>query len=92
MPHFPLSAWYAAAYDVELKRALLPRTICNHKIVLFRRENGQAAALEDACWHRLLPLSLGRLEGDETNGRLTTTPATASTTSTSTPDRCGRGG
>ena len=65
MAHFPLNAWYAAAYDVELKRALLPRTICNHKIVLFRRENGQAAALEDACWHRLLPLSLGRLEGDE---------------------------
>jgi vanillate O-demethylase monooxygenase subunit len=24
---FPLNAWYAAAYDVELKRALLPRTI-----------------------------------------------------------------
>ena len=24
-PTFPLNAWYAAAYDVELKRALLPR-------------------------------------------------------------------
>lgn len=65
MSHFPLNAWYAAAYDVELKRALLPRTICNQKIVLYRREDGSPAALEDACWHRLLPLSLGRLEGDE---------------------------
>jgi vanillate O-demethylase monooxygenase subunit len=26
---------------------------------------GQVAALEDACWHRLLALSMGRLEGDE---------------------------
>lgn len=61
---FPLNAWYAAAYDVELKRALLPRTICNKQIVLYRKENGQAVALADACWHRLVPLSLGRLEGD----------------------------
>ncbi len=33
--------------------------------MLFRREDGRAVALEDACWHRLLPLSKGRLEGDE---------------------------
>ena len=25
----------------------------------------QVTALEDACWHRLLPLSMGRLEGDQ---------------------------
>ena len=62
---FPLNAWYAAAYDVEVRHALLPRTICNQKMVLFRRTDGQVAALEDACWHRLMPLSLGRLEGDE---------------------------
>ena len=43
----------------------MPRTICNHKLVLFRTRDGKAAALEDACWHRLMPLSLGRLEGDE---------------------------
>ena len=62
---YPLNAWYAAAYDVEVRHALLPRTICNQKVVLFRRTDGQVAALEDACWHRLMPLSLGRLEGDE---------------------------
>ncbi|MFS2176982.1 Rieske 2Fe-2S domain-containing protein [Rhizobium pisi] len=62
-PTFPLNAWYAAAYDVELKRALLPRTICNKPIVLYRKENGTPAALADACWHRL-PLSFGRLDGD----------------------------
>jgi phenylpropionate dioxygenase-like ring-hydroxylating dioxygenase large terminal subunit len=62
---FPLNAWYAAAYDVEVKRALLPRTICNHKLVLYRTGDGRAGALDDACWHRLVPLSLGRLDGDE---------------------------
>ncbi|MDP3251464.1 MAG: aromatic ring-hydroxylating dioxygenase subunit alpha [Hydrogenophaga sp.] len=63
--HFPLNAWYAAAYDVEVGRSLLARTICNQKMVLYRQSGGAVAALEDACWHRLLPLSMGRLEGDE---------------------------
>ena len=63
--HFPLNAWYAAAYDVEVRRELLARTICGRKIVLFRRSDGEVAALEDACWHRLLPLSMGRLEDDQ---------------------------
>jgi phenylpropionate dioxygenase-like ring-hydroxylating dioxygenase large terminal subunit len=63
--HFPLNAWYAAAYDVEVGRTLLARTVCNQKLVLYRQTDGRLAALEDACWHRLLPLSLGRLEGDE---------------------------
>ncbi|MCM3562155.1 MAG: Rieske 2Fe-2S domain-containing protein [Hydrogenophaga sp.] len=63
--HFPLNAWYAAAYDVEVGRSLLARTVCKHKLVLYRQTDGRVAALEDACWHRLLPLSMGRLEGDE---------------------------
>jgi phenylpropionate dioxygenase-like ring-hydroxylating dioxygenase large terminal subunit len=61
---FPLNAWYAAAWDAELKRALLPRTICGRPLVLYRKEDGTAVALEDACWHRLLPLSKGWLNGD----------------------------
>jgi phenylpropionate dioxygenase-like ring-hydroxylating dioxygenase large terminal subunit len=40
------------------------RRICNKPIVLYRKQNGQVAALADACWHRLLPLSLGTLNGD----------------------------
>ena len=62
---FPLNAWYAAAYDVEVGKSLLARTICNQKVVMYRQSSGQVAALEDACWHRLMPLSLGRIEGDE---------------------------
>lgn len=64
LPTFPMNAWYAAAYDVEVGRNLLPRSVCNKPIVLFRRKDGKPAALADACWHRLVPLSLGRLEGD----------------------------
>ncbi len=63
--HFPLNAWYAAAYDVEVGRQLLARTLCNQKLVLYRQLDGTVAALQDACWHRLMPLSLGRLEGDD---------------------------
>ncbi|MDB5545213.1 MAG: Rieske (2Fe-2S) protein [Hyphomicrobiales bacterium] len=63
-PSFPMNAWYAAAWDVDVKHALLPKTICNKKVVMYRRKDGKVAALEDACWHRLVPLSLGRLEND----------------------------
>ena len=62
---FPLNAWYAAVWDSELQSALLPRTICNKKMVFYRCTDGRAVALEDACWHRLLPLSMGKLRGDE---------------------------
>ncbi len=62
---YPLDAWYAAAWDVEVKRALFPRTICGTAVVLWRTRDGRAVAMEDACWHRLLPLSKGRIEGDE---------------------------
>jgi len=61
---FPLNAWYAAAWDAEIKQALLPRTICGKHVVMYRKSDGAIAALEDACWHRLVPLSKGRLEGD----------------------------
>ena len=62
---YPLNAWYVAAYDVEVGRALLARRICGLAMVFYRKTDGRAAALEDACWHRLLPLSMGRLEGDD---------------------------
>jgi phenylpropionate dioxygenase-like ring-hydroxylating dioxygenase large terminal subunit len=61
---FPLNAWYAAAWDVEVQRSLFPRTICCQRIVLYRGHTGRVIALEDACWHRMLPLSKGRLDGD----------------------------
>ena len=47
-PTFPLNAWYAAAYDVEVARKLLARTVCNQKIVMFRKLDGSVVVLEDA--------------------------------------------
>src|SRR5215813_7502698 len=64
MPAYPLNAWYAAAWDVDIKHELFPRTICGKHVVMYRKADGRVAALEDACWHRLVPLSKGRLEGD----------------------------
>jgi phenylpropionate dioxygenase-like ring-hydroxylating dioxygenase large terminal subunit len=61
---FPLNAWYAAAWDVELGRKLTARTICGKPLVMYRKQDGSAVALADACWHRLLPLSRGELHGD----------------------------
>lgn len=61
----PLNAWYAIARDVELRHVLLARRICGIPIVMYRRIDGTPVALEDRCWHRMLPLSKGRLSGDE---------------------------
>lgn len=63
--HFPLNAWYAAAWDFEVARNLLPKTIANRPVVMFRTTSGRPVALADACWHRLSPLSMGKLRGDD---------------------------
>ena len=62
---FPMNAWYAAAWDHEVTRALLARRIAGKALVLYRRLDGGAVALEDSCWHRMLPLSKGFLKGDD---------------------------
>lgn len=62
---FPLNAWYAAAWDVEVARSLLPKTICGRPMVFYRTTAGRPVALANACWHRLVPLSMGRLRGDD---------------------------
>src|SRR5919199_954369 len=64
LPDWPHNCWYAAAYDVEVKRELLARKIAERNLVMYRREDGQPVALENACWHRLMPLSHGNIEGD----------------------------
>ena len=61
---FIRNCWYVAAWDTEIGRTPLARTILGEQIVLFRTEDGAPVALEDRCCHRSLPLSHGRLEGD----------------------------
>lgn len=60
----PLNTWYAAAWSHQVEAALLARRAAGRQIVLYRRRDGVPVALEDACWHRMLPLSMGRLDGD----------------------------
>ena len=62
---FLKNAWYVAAWDHEVGRTLTPKTILGENVVLYRKQDGTAAALEDACPHRKLPLSMGRIKGDE---------------------------
>lgn len=58
------NAWYVAAWANEVTAKLFPVEMLAERIVLYRRSTGEVAALEDACPHRKLPLSAGRLIDD----------------------------
>jgi phenylpropionate dioxygenase-like ring-hydroxylating dioxygenase large terminal subunit len=62
---FLQDAWYVAALDRDLADRPLAVKILNEKIVLFRQSSGAVVALEDACVHRKLPLSMGQIRGDD---------------------------
>jgi len=65
MDPFVRNAWYPAAWSREFADGgLLPRRILGQRVVLYRQASGAVAALDDACPHRLAPLSLGRVKGD----------------------------
>ena len=62
---FIRNAWYVAAWDRDLTDQLLPVKILGERIVLYRQTDATPVALEDACVHRKLPLSMGRIKGDD---------------------------
>lgn len=57
---FLKNTWYVAAWSRDIGDQLLARTILTEKIVLYRTSSKAVVALEDACPHRKLPLSMGR--------------------------------
>ena len=61
---FIRDSWYVAGWSADFTAALTPLRILDEPIVIFRTEAGVAAAFEDACPHRKLPLSKGRLIGE----------------------------
>lgn len=61
----PLNVWYVAAWDHEVTRTPMSRTIANRPLALYRTEDGKPVALADACWHRLAPLSMGKVVGKD---------------------------
>ena len=62
---FLKNAWYVAAWDREITGQLHPVTMLGEELVLYRKRDGGLVALEDACPHRKLPLSMGRIKNDE---------------------------
>ncbi len=52
--------WYIAAEARELKHKPIGLELYGEKLVLFRDERGEPAALEDRCAHRNLELSQGK--------------------------------
>jgi phenylpropionate dioxygenase-like ring-hydroxylating dioxygenase large terminal subunit len=62
----PLNAWYVVAWDHEVTtKEPLARTVAERPLALWRTPDGQVSALADACWHRLAPLSKGKILDDE---------------------------
>src|SRR5437762_9919963 len=64
MRMFLRNYWYVAAWNDEVSREPLARTVLGEDIVLFRKRDGTVVALENRCAHRRLPLSVGRIVDD----------------------------
>ncbi|MBI1386574.1 MAG: Rieske 2Fe-2S domain-containing protein [Rhizobiales bacterium] len=62
---FVRNAWYVAGWSRDFGREMRALRILGEDVVFYRREDGAPVALEDACPHRKLPLSKGRLIGDD---------------------------
>jgi vanillate O-demethylase monooxygenase subunit len=60
------NAWYVAAWSDDLAEGkLLGRTILKEPVVLYRKANGDVAALADRCPHRFAPLHMGKVVGGD---------------------------
>jgi vanillate O-demethylase monooxygenase subunit len=63
---FVRQSWYVAAWADEIAPGgKLGRTFLGEPVLLYRGESGSIAALEDRCCHRGLPLSHGRVRGEQ---------------------------
>ena len=58
------NSWYVTAWDHEISREPLARSILGEPVVLWRTDDGTAIAFEDRCCHRHAPLSAGKVHGD----------------------------
>lgn len=61
----PMNCWWVAAFADEVGEALLGRWLLDTPVLLYRKQDGTVAAIEDRCPHRSAPLSLGCRRGDD---------------------------
>lgn len=60
---FVRNSWYVAGRSADFEASLTALRLLGEDVVIFRGENGEPIALEDACPHRKLPLSAGSISG-----------------------------
>lgn len=58
------NCWYVAGWSKDYTNSLKAQKLLGENIVFYRRSDGNPTALEDACPHRKLPLSMGAIEND----------------------------
>ena len=58
------NAWYVAAQSGRIDERLLPLTLLGDNLLFYRNSENKVVALEDACPHRKMPLSMGKRVGD----------------------------
>lgn len=62
---FLFNAWYIVAEPDEVAEGrIVARTLLGRRVAVYRGASGTLVGLEDACPHRLAPLSLGTVVGD----------------------------
>jgi len=63
---FLRNAWYMAGWSRDFgSEAVVHFTILGEPLVIYRKQDGTLAVLQDRCPHRLAPLSVGQREGDD---------------------------
>ena len=61
---FLFNAWYVAGWSKDFTQKLKAEKYLGENIVFYRRKDGSPVALENACPHRKLPLSMGKITND----------------------------
>lgn len=63
--NWPLNTWWVAAHGSEVTTTPTMRWITELPIALYRKVDGEPAALHNRCPHRWAPLHMGEVEGDD---------------------------
>lgn len=64
MSKYVLNTWYPLTWARNVGRHLSAHRVVERKLVVYRTTAGTVVAMDDACPHRLMPLSMGKLKGD----------------------------